>query len=209
MGGFGMDFFPGVSELEKDGEMRSEGEDSSFHEDIDELIKANTIGLWQHQKGRFDRSLEQFWNSLILSRKLGYIEWESVALTNIGMVYQSWGKYDHALKFYHESLKVSSLAGFLQGQSITHNQIGTIHESRGQLEKAIEKYRTAMEIAERIRDLPRKRLSLLNMIRCYEKLGDFMTCACLFDEVIRIDQVMGHPCQEADRAYFERLMARL
>jgi tetratricopeptide (TPR) repeat protein len=203
-----MDPFSKDPELAPEGKIESEG-GIPFHDDVDDLIKASTVGLRHHRDKRFDRSLEQFWNALILSRQMGYLEWESTALANIGMVYFSWGKYDHAFKFYSESLQIASAAGFRQGQATIYNNIGRIHDSRGQLERALESYRTALEISDEIRDLPNKRLSLMNMIRCYEKRGDFMLCAQLFEEVIRIDQIMGHPDLEADRAYLERLMARL
>lgn len=203
-----MDRYSKDPELEPEEKIRFL-EKTPFHEDVDDLIKASTVGLRHNQNRRFDRSLEQFWNALILSRQLGYLEWESMALTNIGMVYYSWGKYDHALKFFSESLQVASAIGFRQGQAITHNNIGWIHDSQGQLDRALESHRIALEISDEIRDLPNKRLSLLNMIRCHEKRGDFMICAELFEEVIRIDQIMGHPDLETDRAYLERLMARL
>lgn len=195
-------------ELEIQEKIRSQ-EETPFHEDVDDLIKAITIELRYNKNRRFDRSLEQFWKALILSRQMGYLEWESTALTKIGMVYYSWGKFEHAFKFYSESLQIASTAGFRQGQAITHNNIGRIHDSLGQLDRALESHRVALEISDEIRDLPNKRLSLLNMIRCHEKRGDFMNCAELFEQVIRIDQIMGHPDLETDRAYHERLMARL
>ena len=202
-----MDRYSKDPELQTQENIRSQ-EETTFHKDINDPTNASIVGLRHNQNRKFDRSLEQFWNALILARQFGYLEWESTALTSIGMVYYSWGKFDHASKFYSESLQIASVAGFRQGQAITHNNIGRIHDSQGKLDRALESHRIALEISDEIRDLPNKRLSLLNLIRCHEKHGDFMTCAELFEEVIRIDQIMGHPDLEADRAYLERLMAR-
>ena len=45
---------------------------------------------------------------------------------------------------------------------------------------------------------------MLNMARCYEKLGNYGQCEKILAEVIKIDEVISHPDLATDQAYIER-----
>jgi len=173
------------------------------------LTETNELGLLYHEEERFDKSLEQFWTGLKRSRELGYREWESIALGNIGMVYQSWGKYERAIKFYNQSLLLAKEIGFLKGESTAYNYMGKVYDTWGQIEQALKYYELSLRISDNTRDLPNKRTVMMNIVLCYEKLGDYLQCERILGEVIKIDEVMGHPNLASDRAYLERLKAKV
>lgn len=173
-----------------------------------EIYEMVWLGLRFHQEQRFDRSLEQFWSSLLRSRELGYRDLESLALNNIGMVYQSWGKFDHALKFYNESLKLAESIRFVQGAVMSLNNTARLYEAWGRMDRAMEHYERSLSMSEENGELTSRRTTLLNMAMCLEKLGDFARCRKLLKEVVKIDQILQHPRAGFDKAYLERMKSR-
>ncbi|MGQ9857326.1 MAG: tetratricopeptide repeat protein [Thermodesulfobacteriota bacterium] len=167
----------------------------------------NRLGHRFHEEHRFDRSLEQFWLSLVRARELKERRWECVALNNIGMVYQSWGKFDHAMKFYSQSLEISRELGYPEGSAAALNNLGRLYEAWGRLDRALEHYKQGLDLALQ-GDPQTLRVLRLNIAMCLEKLGDFEGCRAQLREVVHLDQVLGHPQAELDRAYLAQMEGR-
>jgi tetratricopeptide (TPR) repeat protein len=170
-----------------------------------DLSTMNELGLQFHEEQRFDRSLEQFWLSLVRARELGHRDWECVALNNIGMVYQSWGKFDHAMKFYKQSLQVSEKTGFVHGSMVGLNNLGRLYDTWGWTDRALEYYEKSLALAKAHREVRAERIAMLNMAMCLEKAGDFSRCRELLREIVGIDAVIQHPNEAMDRAYLAHL----
>jgi hypothetical protein len=88
------------------------------------------------------------------------------------------------------------------------NDLGEMRCSWGQLEEAIVDLEKSLELIEPD-DLQSRRDATLNLAVAHEGVERYPECRRLLEEVVRLDQKLGHPELEDDREHLDDITARI
>ncbi|MBC7863527.1 MAG: tetratricopeptide repeat protein, partial [Bacteroidia bacterium] len=69
---------------------------------------------------------EQFQQTLVIHREVGYRAMEGTTLNNIGEVYRSLGQYPQALEQFQQALAIHREVGYRAGEGAIINNIGAV-----------------------------------------------------------------------------------
>ncbi|MDP1800869.1 MAG: tetratricopeptide repeat protein [Bacteroidota bacterium] len=131
----------------------------------------NNIGVGATYSGDNNKALQNFKESLSISKQIGDKHLETEALNNIGYVYDIQGNIPLALEYFHESLKLYEMLKNDFGTSNTLNNIATIYAKQGERDKALEYHNKSLRKREHINDKAGIAQSLNNIGAIYDADG--------------------------------------
>ena len=151
------------------------------------------IGIYYHNTGNYNKSIEKFKKSLILLRKLNKQIKEAPVCIGIGNSYFLISDYDKAFEYY---LKASKLYEDLKdeiGYAKAISSTGFVYRAKKEYAKAINKYEVALEIMERKMNFEGITATLNNIGIIYLQTNDFTKSIEYFLKSLKMHQQMKSP----------------
>lgn len=143
----------------------------------DKKGEANTLNnianilFWANRE--YDKALEYYNVSLVISRTHGYSALEAASLQHIGQIYTYSHQYDKAIQYGTHAVAISKETNKTHDTAYGLMDLGFVYIQADQPEKGIELIREGMDIAREIQAnyLISKGCNLLRQI--YREVGDF------------------------------------
>lgn len=110
----------------------------------------NTQGVSMRNLGKYNKAIEYYTNSLIISEAIEDKLNIASSLHNIGIIYKRQGEFNVALDYYTRSLRIREEIGDKKGIISSLNNIGIIYKYRGNYARAIDYYSRSLKASENI-----------------------------------------------------------
>ena len=130
---------------------------------------------------------------------------QACMLNEYGYVYAALGEMPRALTYYNRALKLVRQVGGRDGEAVTLNNIGHVYDALGEKQKALEYYNQALELYRQVGDRWGERITRFNMAVVFYALGEYDHAVAQLEIVVALDEAMGHPDLESDRAVLARV----
>jgi|GEM_PF-1764589 len=169
----------------------------------------DAIQRFQKSRGRWSELLEWLSVAQQAARETKARTDEGTTLNNIGSVYSALGQKQQALETYKNALEIRREVGDRGGEGTTLNNIGLVYDALGQKQQALETYKNALEILREVGDRGGEAVTLFNIGSVLEFLGHIAEAVEALEACVALDEAVGHPDLESDRAVLEQLRAKL
>jgi tetratricopeptide (TPR) repeat protein len=121
-----------------------------------------------------------------------------------------WAQIDRqALQHYEQALPLSRQVGDKRGQAVTLNNIGRVYDDLGDKAQALHYFEQALPLLRQVGDRWAESVTCFNIGMIYAGLGDLAQAESLLMRTVELDQAIGHPELESDRATLEAVRNRL
>jgi len=147
------------------------------------------IGLIYSATGDFTKSLENYENSLKISKELRIKAW---AYNNIGEIYRSQGDLDRSLEYYEHSLSLKKELGNKEWISVTLGNIGLIYYERGELDKGLNYLKKSLQLTKEINNMNRIS-TLFSIIQIYLDQNELESAQICLEELRKIRDIEENP----------------
>ena len=81
------------------------------------------LGSIYWQKGKFDKSVLFYRNTLKISERIGNQKYQATALNNIGFIFAEYGKHEKAIEYYKKALIIRQNISYKKGIGWSYNNI--------------------------------------------------------------------------------------
>ena len=168
----------------------------------------NNLGGVYSSLGEKNKALKYYEDALILRRFVGDKPGEATTLYNMGSVYHSLSDKQKALGYYEEALPLQRQVGDKSGEATTLNNIGMVYDALGEKGKALAYFSEALPLRRQVGDIWGESVTRFNMGMVYADQGKLAEAEKQLKQVVAIDEAVGHPDLESDRAALARIQAR-
>ncbi len=172
-----------------------------------EAMTLNNIGGVYHDLGEKQQALAYYEQALPLRRQVGDRSGEATTLNNIGLVYADLGEMQQALAYYEQALPLSRQVGDQSGEATTLNNIGLVYSALGEKQQALAYYEQALPLSRQVGDRWGESITRYNMAMVYQSLDRLAEAEAQLIEVVALDEAIGHPDLDSDRAALEEARA--
>jgi tetratricopeptide (TPR) repeat protein len=138
-----------------------------------QVEQLNAEGEKLFNKGEYSAALAEFQQGLVLAKKIGYKQAESISIDRIGELDRAQGKYLEAIKSYQQSLAISQKIGYKIGESATLNHLGEVYRLKGEYPVALKYCQQSLTISRSIDDKIGESNTLNNLARIYHSQGEY------------------------------------
>jgi tetratricopeptide (TPR) repeat protein len=128
-------------------------------------------------------------------------------LNNIGAVYAALGEKQQALRYYEQALPLSRQVGNRPGEATTLSNIGGVYAALGEKQQALAYYEQAVSLFRHVGDRWHESTVRYNMAMAYQSLDRLDEAEAQLIEVVALDEAIGHPNLESNRAALEKIRA--
>ena len=171
-----------------------------------EAVDLNNIGAIHKAREDYTAALDHYQQSLEILREIGNRAHEAGSLNNIGAIHDARGDYAAALDHYQQSLVIKGEIGDRAGEARTLNNIGMIHDARGDYAAALDHYQQSLELCVALGDRAQEAVTCFNIgYLLHENMGRTAEAIDYVARCVALDEAIGHPDLESDRAYLEKL----
>ncbi len=129
-------------------------------------------------------------------------------LGNLGYIANAQGDKAQALAFFEQALPLRRQVGDKAGEATTLNNIGAVYAALGDKPKALDYYNQALPLMRQVGDRWGESITRYNMAMVYADLGDLAQAEEQLQIVVALDEAIGHPDLESDRAALATIQAR-
>jgi CHAT domain-containing protein/tetratricopeptide (TPR) repeat protein len=143
------------------------------------------------------KSIEKYYEALMLYRRAGDRSGEADTLNNIGLVYHSLGETQKALENLNEALPLRRAVGDRRGEAVTLNNIGLVHRMLGEAQKALEKYNEALPLRRAVGDRRGEATTLNNIGLAHRTLGETQKALEKYNEALSVFRALGDLARQA------------
>ena len=172
-----------------------------------EAMTLNNIGGVYAALGERRQALACFEQALPLRRQVGDKAGEARTLNNIGRMYDVLGEKQPALDYYAQALPLFRQVGDRADEARTLNNIGWVYAALGEKQPALDYYAQALPLFRQASDRWGERITRHNMAAVYKSLNRLDEVEAQLAEVVALDEAIGHPDLESDRAALEAVRA--
>lgn len=145
-----------------------------FKEQNDVRWQANVYmemgSLFFHLK-KYDKSLENYHNSLQVSYAMERDDYVAANLGNIGAVYMEKKDFDKALEYFFESIETANKRGSVNNEIIGYNDITNAYNGKKEYQKALVYNSKSINLADSVGSLVYLKDAYRDRSRIYEKMG--------------------------------------
>lgn len=174
-----------------------------------ECVIFSQIGLICQASNQLQEALDIYHSALAISREIGLRPLESKLLNNIGGVYGNLGQITKALEFHQQAIVVQQEIGDRSGEGTTLNNIGVVYRAQGQMEQALDVYYQALDFHREVGNRWQESITLFNIGVLLDEMGRTAEAVEYFEQNVALDETIGHPDLESDRAKLERIREKL
>jgi tetratricopeptide (TPR) repeat protein len=180
--------------------------ESASKDDL-KLVRDTLDAKHQSELGHHVEAARILWEIAIGARHRGDKIWECMTLVHMGKVYRIL-RWAVAVQLYELAVELAGSIGFDRARMMALNDLGEMRCSWGQLEESIADLEKCLELIEPD-DLQSKRDTTLNLAVAHEGIEHYRKCQKLLQEVVRLDQKLGHPELEDDREHLGDITTRI
>ncbi len=108
-------------------------------------LALKTLGTINFYKGKIDKALQKYAESLDFYKKTGDNEGVAAIMHNIGTMYNVKGETDKAIKYFDSAIKYELKNGNIAGCAKTYNNIGVLYQQQSKYNLAEKYYKKALE----------------------------------------------------------------
>lgn len=145
-----------------------------FKEQNDKIWQANVYmelgSLFYHLK-EYDKSLENYHNSLEVSHAMKRDDYVAANLGNIGAVFMEQKEYDKALEYFFKSIATASKRGSVNNEIIGYNDITNAYRGKKNYIKALEYNSKSINLADSVGSLVYLKDAYRDRSIIHEKMG--------------------------------------
>lgn len=145
-----------------------------FKEQDDKRWQANVYmelgSLFFHLK-EYDKSLENYHNSLEVSYAMKRDDYVAANLGNIGAVFMEQKEYDRALEYFFNSINTAKKRGSVNNEIIGYNDITNAYRGKKEYVKALEYNAKSIHLADSVGSLVYLKDAFYNRSKIQEKMG--------------------------------------
>lgn len=157
-----------------------------------EARSLNNLGMYNWNKGAWEKSLDYFFEALKLNDKYtpeNKIN-QSKYYSNIGLIYQELKLFDKALLYHNKAYQIRLNNNLLNEQAISLNNIGICYRVKKEYQKAIETYKKGIEVAKKADN--KRELSKIteNLGSVYIDLENYNKALTLYQESEKIKKTI-------------------
>jgi tetratricopeptide (TPR) repeat protein len=135
--------------------------------------------------------LENFKQSLEISRKSGDRVAEQTTLNDIGKVCQEWRQYALALTYFNQALLISREVRDRAGEETTLNNVARVYYLQKQDDQALQYYNQVLEINRETGDRTGEGTTLNNIGYIYKSHGQYDQALKSYSQVLEINRETG------------------
>ena len=169
----------------------------------------NNIGGTRARMGDAQGALAAFRTGQELQEALGDRLALSITLGNIGSVLQGEGRLREAQDYLERSAAIQEALGEAQARATTVSVLGSVQKKLGNLPAALASYARVRDLMAGAGDEGRAALAMYNMAIIHEERRESRAALRLLEEVVRIEERLGHPDLAQDREALRRVRAKL
>jgi tetratricopeptide (TPR) repeat protein len=133
----------------------------------------NNLGIIYCSLGEYQQALDNYQQSLTISREIGDRSSEGIALHGLGCVYFSRGDYSNGIDYYDQSLVISREIGDRPTEFRTLDSLGNIYYLLGNYAPGIEIHQQQLAMAQEISDRAGEGKALSNLGNAYCFLEEY------------------------------------
>ncbi len=170
-----------------------------------EATTLGNIGAAHAALGDKQQALAYYDQALPLVRQVGDRSGEATTLHNIGFVYAALGDQQLALAYYQQALPLRRQVGDRGGEAATLTNIGRVYSDLGNKQQALVYFEQALPLFRQVGDRWGENVARSNVAKVNEALGDLAGAEEQLRQVVAIDEAIGHPDLESDRAELARI----
>ncbi|MFN8489023.1 MAG: tetratricopeptide repeat protein [Caldilineaceae bacterium] len=174
-----------------------------------EATTLNNLGGVYSDLGKKQEALRYYNLALPLRRQVGDKGGEATTLNNLGAVYRSLGDMQEALRYYNLALPLRCQVGDKGGEAATLNNLGLVYDALGEKQEALRYFNLALPLYRQVGDRWGESVTRYNLAMVYEHLGQLAEAVAELEQVVALDEAVGHPDLANDRATLERVRAKL
>jgi len=158
-----------------------------------------SLGRAYSNLGQVEQAIGYYQQSLVIARKIGDRQNESIWLSDLGYAYNNLGQFEQAIKLYEKALPIAREIGDRRQEGSQINCLGLTYRALGRLEQAIECHEKSLNIARAISDRALEGLNLGNLGSVYSALGQFERATNLYEEAFAIAREIGDRREKGSR----------
>ena len=152
---------------------------------------ANILGSLYEALGQYAKAVEYYKKSLAITRKLGDLKGEGLALGNLGGVYGYWGQYQKAVDHYEMELATARRIGVPEVEEQALMGLGNVYSDMGEYAKAVEYYEKSLAIYRKLGDLKGEGQTLGNLGIVYYDRGQYSKAVGYYEKSLAICRKLG------------------
>lgn len=143
----------------------------------------NNLGMFNWNKGNFNKALSYFFEALKFNEKMGSSQANfAINYNNIGLIYQQMNLFEKALVFHKKAFEIRKSIGLKKEQATSLNNIGLCYKSLKKIELAISVFQNALKIAEESKNF-------IDYYKILENIADAHLLGKNYDEAIKYYRV--------------------
>jgi len=172
-----------------------------------QAITLNNIGIFYDVHRDKQKALHYYNQALLILQKVDNKSVQAMIFNNIGKIYSDLGDKQKALDYYNQALPLSIKIDDKSGQATTLNQIGFVYDALGNKQEALNYFNQALSLWIEVNNIWYERFTRNNIIVVYFSLGEYHKAEEQLLIVVQIDETVGHPGLESDRAFLELIQS--
>ncbi len=169
----------------------------------------NNTGGTRARMGDAQGALAAFRTSQELQEALGDRLALSITLGNIGSVLHGEGRLREAQDHLERSAAIQEALGEAQACATTLSVLGTVQKKLGYLPAALATYARVRDLMAAAGDEGRAALAMYNLAIIHEERREYGAALRLLEEVVRIEERLGHPDLPQDQEALRRVRQKL
>lgn len=150
-----------------------------------------SMGNLYGDMGQWDKAIEYYKNSLLLSEGINNLRRNAGILKGLGLVYLFKGDTSTGYSYLKESINICKEIKALDIYAMTLNNIGIYYDILGRWKKAIETYKESLSIAKKIKHIIVISNIMNNIGFAYASLGESKQAIYYLKESVKIADKIG------------------
>lgn len=156
-----------------------------------ESLVLMSMGNLYGDMGRWDKAIEYFKNSLLISEEMNNLRRSASILKGIGLVCLFKGDTSTGYSYLKESINICKGIKALDVYAMVLNNIGIYYDMSGRWEKAIEAYKESLSIAKKIKNIIVTSNIMNNIGFAYSSLGESKQAIYYLKESVKLADKIG------------------
>lgn len=150
-----------------------------------------SMGNLYGDMGQWDKAIEYFKNSLLVSEEINNLRRNASILKGLGLVYLFKGDTSTGYSYLKESINICKEIKALDVYAMVLNNLGIYYDILGRWKKAIEAYKESLSIAKKLKNIIVISNIMNNIGFAYSSLGESKQAIYYLKESVKIANKIG------------------
>ncbi len=152
----------------------------------------NSLGIFNKQRGNYEKAIELCEQGLAISQKEGYKLITGRILLSLGLIYTNQGDYEKAIKFCEQSLAINRALGQKNEIAIILSSLTQVYKNQGNYNEAIDLYQQILTLRKELGDKRGIAITLNNLGNIYREKGNYKEAINLFKKSLTINNELNN-----------------